>query len=188
MRGKKLRDDVRRGAELSACGHYRYALTREWDDSLDRVVWVLLNPSTADASRDDATVRRCMGYAASWGYGGIVIVNLFAYRARDPKALAGAYLRAGLVGPRNDAAIIEAVTAPRSGPVIAAWGGDRFAITTGRGRAVENLLVRYRPEVMCLRVTATGEPVHPLYQPACLRPVQFLRRATAADAPRASCP
>ena len=70
-------------AGISECGCYRYWLTRTWNPRRATLCWVLLNPSTADADRDDPTIRRCQGFARSWGYGGIVVVNLFAYRATD---------------------------------------------------------------------------------------------------------
>src|SRR5262245_19133112 len=95
-------------ALISPCGLYRYWLTRTWDNSLRRVCWVMLNPSTADAEQDDPTIRRCVGFARSWGAGGIIVVNLFAFRASDPKALLRA---ADPVGPDNDGHILKSVLA-----------------------------------------------------------------------------
>jgi hypothetical protein len=76
-----------RGALLSECGQYRYRLWRLWDALAPVMVWVLLNPSTADADTDDPTVRKCVGFARAHRYGGVVLVNLFAWRATDPKQL-----------------------------------------------------------------------------------------------------
>src|SRR5688572_2600190 len=78
---------MRKGAEVSACGRYRFSLWRIWDQSLLSVCWCLLNPSTADGNEDDPTVRRCIEFSRRWGFGGIHIVNLFPLRATDPKAL-----------------------------------------------------------------------------------------------------
>jgi hypothetical protein len=78
---------VKSGAELSACRTYRYRLWRQWDADLAPVVWVMLNPSTADESADDPTIRKCIGFAQRWGYGGIEVVNLYAYRSPDPRQL-----------------------------------------------------------------------------------------------------
>ena len=71
---------IERSADLSPCGNYRYSLRRLWDEKRPGVLWVMLNPSTADANADDPTVRRCMGYARSWGCGSIEVVNLCAWR------------------------------------------------------------------------------------------------------------
>ena len=72
------------GARLSECGRYRYSLWRVWDAGLPSLAWCLLNPSTADAEREDATTRRLRGFCRAWGYGGYLLVNLFALRATDP--------------------------------------------------------------------------------------------------------
>lgn len=76
-----------KGAIISGCGKYRYSLWRTWDKKLPKVMFIMLNPSTADAYEDDPTIRRCINFAKSWGYGGIVVGNLFAYRATNPKKL-----------------------------------------------------------------------------------------------------
>ncbi len=74
-------------AELSKCRAYRYALWRTWDESKPFAMFVGLNPSTADELEDDPTIRRCINFSKLWGYGGLCMVNLFAYRATDPTAL-----------------------------------------------------------------------------------------------------
>ena len=71
---------IRRNAELSACGKYRYRLSRIWDDKKPLVLFIMLNPSTADAEQDDPTIRRCIAFAKNWGYGGFMAGNLFAFR------------------------------------------------------------------------------------------------------------
>jgi hypothetical protein len=76
-----------RGALLSGDGRYRYRLWRLWNDQLPIMAWVLLNPSTADADIDDQTVKKCIGFAKTNGHGGIIVVNVFAWRARDPREL-----------------------------------------------------------------------------------------------------
>jgi hypothetical protein len=120
----------------------------------------MLNPSTADASRDDATIRRCASFSRAWGFGAMVVVNLFALRATDPRRLREA---ADPVGPRNDGAIRGA--AGGSDAVVAAWG--RHGSLRGRDERVLDLLRDH--DVRLLGVNADGSPRHPLYLPASTR-------------------
>src|SRR5688572_12557148 len=94
------------GARFSECGTYRYVLWRQWNEVNGDVAFVGLNPSTADDEKDDPTIRRCIGFAKRWGYGGVVMLNLFAYRATRPDAMWAARVAdADIVGPQNDAHI-----------------------------------------------------------------------------------
>ncbi len=130
---------------------YRYLLTRIWDPSRPPAVFVMLNPSTADAMKDDATIRRLAGgkgFARTWGAGGVVVVNLFALRSTDPRAL---LRHPDPVGPVNDAFVRQAVSGART--VIAAWGAG--GVQHDRAEAVTGMLGR----------TATGQPRHPLCLP-----------------------
>src|SRR5262249_33972176 len=120
-------------------------------------------PSTADAARDDPTIRRCIGLARRWGHGGIVVVNLFAWRATDPAELARA---ADPVGPANDQALRRRARGLR---LIAAWGCPGSLL--GRADAVLRLLRGRRLE--CLGGTAAGQPRHPLYVAGDVVPVAF---------------
>lgn len=135
-------------------GPYRYSLWRLWDDR-PHVVFIMLNPSTADAKANDPTIRRCMGFARIWGYGGICVVNLFALRATDPNVL---YSAQDPVGPLNDEQIESSLGGTDT--VIAAWGAH--GVFRNRGAAV-----RARIEKHCalrhLGLTANGSPRHPLY-------------------------
>ncbi len=145
-----------RGAVFDPDGAYRYRLWRTWDTALPAAAFILLNPSTADASHDDPTLRRCLGFARAWGYGGVEIVNLFAWRATDPAALRCCR---DPIGPANDAAILAAVAgAPL---VVAAWGngGRRH----DRAAAVLSLLDGV--PLVCLGLTGADQPRHPLYVP-----------------------
>lgn len=145
------------GAVISACGKYRYRLGRTWDAALRPACFVMLNPSTADATEDDPTIRRCIGFAKSWGCGGIVVVNLFAYRATDPKQLLKA---ADPVGPDNDEHIRAAVV--ECHPVVAAWGVH--GVLRQRDGRVKWLLERWGVLPKCLGKTKDGRhPRHPLY-------------------------
>ncbi|OHE90058.1 MAG: hypothetical protein A2213_00065, partial [Lysobacterales bacterium RIFOXYA1_FULL_68_6] len=149
---------VDKAAELSPCGLYRYTLRRTWDRSVSAVVFVGLNPSTADAERDDPTLRRCVSFARAWGYGGVVMVNLFAFRATDPKDMKRAR---DPVGVFNDGYISEQAQA--AGCVVAVWGaGGRHL---NRDLAVMRLLRACGVKPLCLGTTNDGSPRHPLYLP-----------------------
>ena len=135
---------------------YRYSLMREWSE-LRRVVFVMLNPSTADEATDDPTIRRCISFAKKWNYGGIEVVNLFAYCASDPKLLAGIV---DPIGRDNNEYIVQAIN--EAGLVVAAWGAHRSAVT--RGAEVKAILKLHAGEILrCLGKTKSGAPRHPLY-------------------------
>lgn len=142
-------------ARIDGTGRYRYSLSRAWN-AHGKVCWIMLNPSTADAKQDDPTIRRCMGFAASWGFGGIVVVNLFALRATDPREL---QRQGGVVGPENDLTIITEARA--AGRVMAAWGahGSLFF----RSSKVVTMLRDTGVVLHHLGLTGRGEPRHPLY-------------------------
>jgi hypothetical protein len=160
---------MQRGANFSRCGTYRYALRRCWDAARPPALIVGLNPSTADAERDDPTIRRCVRFARDWGFGGVVVGNLFAYRATRPAALRAA---PAPVGPANDR-WLRALTR-EAGIVVAAWGDD--GRHGGRDRAVLRLL----GAAHCLGTTKAGAPRHPLYVRADVAPRPFAGRGAAA--------
>lgn len=166
-----------KGALFSSDGRYRYRLWRIWDDLAPVMVWVMLNPSTADASVDDPTIRKCIGFAQANRHGGIIVVNLFAWRATDPKALRHV---TDPVGPENDDHIVWACRAPLLATVVAGWGSDRFAqkrATTVR-MVIESAGGRH---VNCFRRSAAGHPWHPLYLPYA-SPLMPLRPISREDA------
>jgi hypothetical protein len=139
---------------------YRYRLWRRWGPWPGRlVVWVLLNPSTADAHVLDPTLRRCEGFSRAWGYDGMEIVNLFALRSTDPQRLYDTTAPAGESGPAvNDRAILAA--AARASLVVCGWGRERLA--QDRARAILADLREAAP-LHCLGTNADGSPRHPLY-------------------------
>jgi hypothetical protein len=165
-------------ATFSDCGYYRYDLYRQWTDvSRPTCCFVLLNPSTADAETDDPTVRRCMKFAQRWGYGSAWVVNLFAYRATDPKML-----RQGTDHPRSEPGdanrnVREIISKCRaSDRVVLAWG--TYGSTLGAGRVMADKIrneVAPQHKLMCFGTTKDGHPKHPLYLPAdqSLRPFDF---------------
>jgi len=139
-------------ADFSACARYRYSLTRIWNRSRPTVLFIGLNPSTADAEKNDPTIRRCLGFAQEWNYGGLVVCNLFAFRSTNPGSLR---IVDDPIGPDNGAAIRRACEFAEC--VVVAWGiHGRIG---GRGNEVLPLLRR----PYCLGVTLGGSPKHPLY-------------------------
>ena len=142
---------------------YRYWLKREWDCALPSCAFIGLNPSTADASCDDPTIRRIIGFAQSWGYGSVTVVNLFAYRATQPSVLKAAE---SPVGPRNNY-WIRRVTA-EADTVVAAWGNH--GLLMGRHKWTLGCI----DSLYCLGITKQGQPRHPLYCPrdAILEPLR----------------
>jgi hypothetical protein len=147
---------LERDAVISDCGRYRYLLRRTWDHGKPRALFVMLNPSTADAEIDDATIRSCIRLSKGLDYGSFEVVNLFALRATDPVELQRV---PDPVGPRNDDSIGAAIG--RCDIAICAWGAHPMA--GNRDRAVRSLLRSYRPAVFCLGTTKAGAPKHPLY-------------------------
>jgi hypothetical protein len=153
------------GATVDATGQYRYNLWRKISSDPGRVVFVMLNPSTADASHDDPTILRCCSFAKMWGYGRVEVVNLFAFRATSPSVMKAA---SDPIGTENDAHIRGAVLG--ADLVIAAWGNHGSHLN--RGEVVRRMLPA---TTRCLARNKSGEPKHPLYvagteTPQLLRP------------------
>lgn len=145
-------------AWLSGCERYRYRLGRNWGEGWGApVTFVMLNPSTADAQQDDPTIRRCVGFAKAWGFGRLVVVNLYALRSTDPKGL---WRADDPIGPDNDDHLSEAawVAARDDAPIIAAWGANAKP-----DRVAEVLALPHMDRLTALGVTKAGAPRHPLY-------------------------
>ncbi len=144
-----------KGAIIDDTRKYRYLLTRIWDMDLAPAVFIMLNPSTADAEIDDPTIKRCMNFAKAWGCGGIKVVNVFAYRTTNPKALLNTK---DPVGDKNEMLIKETIV--NAGLIILAWGSSCTKLKSGY-RKVKDILKDY--EIYCLGITKDGFPKHPLY-------------------------
>jgi hypothetical protein len=157
---------VSSSAEISACGKYRYTLTRKWSEFSD-VAWIMLNPSTADAMKDDPTIRRCIGFARDWGYGGILVVNLFPFRATDPAELKGV---PDLFG---DTTLSLPQRVRGAGRVIAAWGCPRWYFVRDRAAAVTAGMKAAGIFLYAIGRTIGGHPVHPLYMRSDAKPMPF---------------
>ncbi len=154
-----------RTAVLDPTGAYRFLLTRVWDDALPRVCWVMLNPSVADAERDDNTISMCISYSRAWGFGSLEVANLFALVSTDPKGLKRVE---DPVGVGNDDYIRAACS--RASMIVCAWGAG--GVLLGRGRVVMGICRQYG-ELFCLGVTRDGHPWHPLRKSSALKPVPF---------------
>lgn len=159
------------GATMSECGKYRYRLWRDWDRTREHVLWVMLNPSTAHATKDDHTIRKCVGFTKRWGYGRIEVVNLFAFRATDPRELLAVE---DPVGPRNSWELEEAFC-NEPALIVAAWGqhGARHSQSTNIWSRLVIL------GAMCLGMTKSWQlppqPLHPLRVPYSTKLVRLPR-------------
>ncbi len=139
-------------AAFSPCRTFRYSLSRVWNTHLSTVVFVGLNPSTADEVEDDPTVRRCIGFARKWNFGKMVLVNLFAYRSTNP---AGLLVTDDPIGPANDKHILKA--ARNADRIVIAWG------TRGRFLNRDQHVLSILTATYCFGTTKDGHPKHPLY-------------------------
>ena len=159
-----------KGAILSADQVYRYRLERLWDETKPKVLFIMLNPSTADGLEDDPTIRRVVNFAKSWGYGGVYVVNLYAFRSTDPKGLK---LVADPIGPENREhirALIDSVAVDR---VIYAWGNKEK-----EPEWLRELITK----PYCIAVSKKGIPKHPLYLKSVSQPILYLRDACQGQA------
>lgn len=151
---KDLDRGLRRETILSSCETFRYCLWREWGGDSGYVVFVGLNPSTADAVKDDPTIRRCIGFANRWGFSAMCMINLFAFRATKPGDLRKA---PDPVGSANNEFLRE--LSKGANLVVSCWGN--YGSLFERHQNVTRLL----GATSCLGVTSQGQPKHPLYVP-----------------------
>ncbi len=148
----------RGAADISPCGKYRYRLTRTLSGPGMPLVFVMLNPSTADASIDDPTIRRCIGFGDRFGRSGIHVVNLFAFRTPYPEELRDARQRGeDVVGPRGDQ-VLDALP----GTVVCAWGPPKWPFVRERAREVAERITARGLPLFCLGTSKDGSPRHPL--------------------------
>lgn len=155
-------------AVISACGQYRYLLTRPSElehPTSGPAVFVMLNPSTADASIDDPTIRRCRAFAKIWGCAGIKVVNLYAYRSPSPKIM---FSCADPVGPENDT-LLSSISTRHKDIVLACGANAEF----GRLIDVANIFQNAGCRLFCFGATKNGFPRHPLYVKGDTQLIQF---------------
>ncbi len=157
------------GARFSTCKRWRYLLWRRWDEVKPVANFLMLNPSTADEGSLDPTCARARDFAERWGYGGLIVTNVFAWRATDPRILREV---SDPVGRANDGAIMRA--AREAALVVAAWGNHGTYLR--RSERVLGLLRGSGVALHALRTNGGGEPAHPLYLSGRLMPVPFSAR------------
>lgn len=143
---------MRTNAILSEDRKYRYVLLREWDSQLPKIMFIGLNPSTADENQDDPTIRRCIAFAKSFDYGGFYMLNLFAYRSTSPSKLREVD---DPIGEDNDNFLLDYIS--KVDQVVACWGNH--GSYKGRSLEIRNKL----SALFCFGANKTGEPKHPLY-------------------------
>jgi len=154
------------GATFSSCRRWRYLLWRRWDEEKPIANFLMLNPSTADETQLDPSCARARDYAERWGYGALIVTNLFAWRATDPKELKQAE---DPVGRSNNQAILR--SARQADLVLCAWGNHGAHLE--RASKVVRMLMGAGIRLEVLRITAADQPAHPLYLPAKLRPARW---------------
>jgi hypothetical protein len=153
-------------AGISSCKKFRWWLYRCWDPRLPLVIWVMMNPSTADHQKNDPTINKIISYSKRWGYGGILVINIYAIRSTDSSKIKGR------IGYRNDwwLSTIFKFAKRKKLKVVCAWGVKH----KDRGDEVRNIAAVARLKLWCLRSSKNGEPCHPLYLPGDLVPQPFL--------------
>ncbi len=154
---------IYKNATFSNCRKYRYSLSRIWDKKKKLVLFIGLNPSTANEEVDDPTIRRCVNYVQNWGYGGLMMVNLFAYRVTLPSGLKKVKYP---IGEDNDKYIMT--LSKKADITVAAWGNNGNLY--GRDKQVFDLI----PNLMCLKLNKSGQPAHPLYLKKNIKLTKFL--------------
>ncbi|CAA6827015.1 MAG: Unknown protein [uncultured Sulfurovum sp.] len=153
---------MQKNAILSEDREYRYILSRIWDKTKPMVMIIGLNPSTADETEDDPTIGRCISFSKSWGYGGVYMLNLFAFRATEPKDM---FKALNPVGSENDN-FIE-IYSKKVDKIICAWGND--GVYKNRSYHIRKKF----NNLFYLKMNQTGEPSHPLYLKSDLLPQKW---------------
>ncbi len=160
---------MKKSAIISECRMYRYQLERTWDDSLPKALIIMLNPSTADAERDDPTIRRCISFCKSWGFGGMFIGNLFAFRATNPIQLQISTLQGiDIIGSDNNEHLIKMFS--ECSEVVFAWGTKGTLINRNKD-VINKFTANIDPK--CISKSKDGHPGHPLYLRADLPLISF---------------
>ncbi len=159
-----------KAATISNCGKYRYQLSRTWNNGLPPAAFIMLNPSTADDKEDDNTIRKCIAYCKSWGYGSLHVVNLFPYRTKSPAEMMKIDELSDEVMARNDIEITHAIN--NCDIVICAW--SNHGSHKNESIRIKELLIAHDAQTYYLQINKTGEPAHPLYLKSSLKPTRWI--------------
>ena len=158
--------NTKSSAIFSSCANYRYILTREWDVMKGKLMFIMLNPSTADQHVNDPTVHRCQERAMRMDFGGFIVCNIFGYKSTDPRELKNC---PDPVGEANDRYILEAARIAEK--IICAWG--THGLFRNRGKIVRKMLLDCDYDLHCLGINKNGTPKHPLYLPYKARIITY---------------
>lgn len=169
MENNFIENQVNNGAVISECGKYRFRLWRNWDSSKPKVLFIMLNPSTADHFNNDPTIRRCISFAKSWGYGGIMVGNLDPMISTDPKKLKRDLDEETYrVFDKNMQAVMAMSFEAKK--IILAWGNPPKHVNTASFWTLVG-------GVSYLGLTKSGEPKHPLYLRKDLIPIDHVLKS-----------
>lgn len=157
--------EIEKGAIISEDEKYRYQLWRIWDKTKPLVLFIMLNPSTADADNDDPTIKRLIGFAKSWGYGGFYVGNLFAYRSTDPKGLLS---QSDPVGWVNGHHLLNMQF--KCELIVCAWG-NRPILNKLKQTVFDSTILNKK--LHCIDLSNDGTPKHPLYLKGDLQPKPY---------------
>lgn len=160
---------VESGADFSSCRNYRYALWRIWDKTLPLVMFIGLNPSSADENEPDPTITRVMGFAKAWGYGGVYMMNCYPLVSTKPEAL-----QDFIDTPFHDIEDLENAkrildVSRRCKAIVFAWGAFKIVKDSGRDKMFSNRF----PDAIALILNKDGSPRHPLYVPGSVKPIRY---------------
>jgi hypothetical protein len=154
---------MKRDAEFSSCGSYRYSVSRIWDESLPAVLFIMLNPSSADGTKDDPSIRRCISYAKDWGFGSLFVGNLFALKSTKPTGLLES---TNPEGPENLKYLLKLSSHCKM--IVCVWGNGTI-LKKLSANSPKNL----NRKLHCLKLSLDGIPCHPLYLPKDLKPIEW---------------
>lgn len=165
---KQYTPEPKKQAVISDCKKYRFALSRIWDHQKPMAMFIMLNPSTADAKQDDPTIRRCISFAKSWGYGGIIVCNLFPFRATNPKEL---LVRENISTQISLNSFYIRQLQEHCRVIILAWGNENILDKIFKEHyPVGKLSFLKLEKIHYLELSKNGTPKHPLYLPQTLKP------------------
>lgn len=160
-----------KGAIISDCKKYRYSLWRTWDETKPKVLFIMLNPSTADENIDDPTIRRCISFAKDWGYGSLVVGNLFALRATDPKELLNSEDPMGC-----DNIVYLNKMYDECDLIVCAWGNSGIVNKICKKFKEYEPLTNAPVDLSYIDLAKDGTPKHPLYLKKELKPKKFYEK------------